>query len=55
MSGNHEYVFDIAAYEMWQREQCEKIRDDEVFTNIIKKVIQNELNEKEKETVFLLL
>ncbi len=31
MPGGSEYVLDIAAFEMWQREDYDNERDDEAF------------------------
>lgn len=48
-----ETLLDRAAFEMWQREDCDNETDAEEFKKIIIKVIQNELNEKEKEILCL--
>ena len=53
MPSGSEYVLDIAAFEMWQREDYDNERDDEAFKKIVKRVIQNELNEKEKKIINL--
>lgn len=49
----NDYVLDIAAFKMWQREDCDNEIDSEAFKKIVMKVIQNELNEKEREIVYL--
>jgi RNA polymerase sigma factor (sigma-70 family) len=55
MSNNSpEYMLDAAAFEAWQRDQYTTESDDpERFTRLVKKVIQNELDESEKELVRL--
>ena len=53
MPSRIEYVLDIAAFEMWQHEDYDNERDDEAFKKIVIKVIQNELNEKQREILTL--
>lgn len=51
---NNEYPLDRVAFEEWQREQCTQESDDpERFKRLVKKVIQNELDESEKTLVRL--
>ena len=49
----NEYVLDIAAYGMWQRENCDNEKDSEAFKKIVTKAIQNELNEKQRKILYL--
>ncbi len=46
-------LLDRAAFEMWQREDYDDQTDTEAFKKIVTKAIQNELNEKEKEILYL--
>lgn len=46
-------LLDRAAFEMWQRENCDNEKDAEAFKKIVTKAIQNELNEKQREILSL--
>lgn len=48
-----DYLLDKAAFEMWQQESCDNETEVEAFKKIVKKVIQNELNEKQREILYL--
>ena len=51
-----EYLLDLSVFEAWQREQYNQDndqRDPERFARLVKKVIQNELDETEQELVRL--
>lgn len=55
MSNNSpEYMLDAAAFEAWQREQyAQESVDRERFDRLVKKCIQNELDESERELLRL--
>lgn len=55
MSNNSpEYMLDAAAFEAWQRDQyTTESNDSERFARLVKKCIQNDLDESEKELVRL--
>lgn len=55
MSNNSpEYMLDAAAFEAWQRDQYTTESDDsERFARLVKKCIQNELDESERELLRL--
>ena len=49
-----EYTLDLAAFEAWQREQyAQESVDRERFNRLVKKCIQNELDESERELLCL--
>lgn len=49
-----EYPLDLAAFESWQREQYTAEEDEaERFSRLVRKVIENELDDSEKELIRL--